>query len=152
MWNPPTHTRVLAMHGALTRCPQSFSKVASQGPTVGFPPQASHESRSAGSQSWGETTSGDRFRLLLAGTQQEKVELVLAAGAEFLCKGPSGRRQLPLHPISWQYSPIRSLFDPQTFPEPPTPTWSYKHTIPPSLLSFPFSPNIDFSLLGFLKR
>lgn len=94
--------------------------------------------------------------LLLAGTQQEKVELALAAGAEFLCEGPGDRRQLPLYPIPWQYSPI--LPPPCSIPRPfqsPTPTPphpSHLHSIPPFLLLLPFSPDIDFSLLGFLKK
>lgn len=35
---------------------------------------------------------------------------------------------------------------------PPPPHPSHLHTIPPFLLSLPFSPDIDFSLLGFLKK
>lgn len=147
MCNPPAHL-VLAMHGALTRGSQPFSKVASQGPTAGFPHKLpSRESRSAGSQSW-EDPWGQVQVLLLAGTQQK----YSWHWKQALSSSPGDHTQLaPSLPCTLAVvSPtLPPLVDFHTFPKSPHPHPPAPH-IPP-FLSSPFS-QYRFFFTGFFFK
>lgn len=126
MCNPPAHL-VLAVHGALTRCFQPFRKVASQGPTAGFPYKLP---LSLGRQA----PEAGKIRLLGTGSSAAfgwdtaEVELALEAGAEFLWKGPSDHGQLALSllhslaVVSHNFLPSLSTSRPfQSLTPPPAP-------------------------------